>query len=68
MILAININTVDGHGLNNKVCHELLPKNTSTAVLAVRFIVRAFYQLYNTKWACHVGSKAFKKDWPIVLQ
>ena len=42
MILAININTVDGHGLNYKVCYELLPKNTSTAVLAVHFIVRAF--------------------------
>ena len=36
--MTLAIDTVDGHGLSNEACHELLPKKT---VLAIHLSLKA---------------------------
>ena len=76
--MALAIDTIDGWGLSNKACRELLPKK-SKVTLYFPFILqyKPFNQLYITnkteRFSFKSGhavqvAKLIKQDWPIVLQ
>ena len=76
--MALAIDTIDGQGLSNKACRELLSKK-SKIMLYLPFILqkKAFNQLYITNKMEHFSFKSGRavqvvklitEDWPIVLQ